>query len=138
MSSIEGYKTLAASIIAAATKDFINALISGHKPHIEEGLQFFRSQYFELLADGINGEQLISKCRRIAREVRRFEISIFYGEQENREYVKELVHKLSDQGLLFARRHLRGCRQIWKSTRNIMWAEMKKRGLIDYFYGSAI
>lgn len=131
---IEGYKELAAAIIGQAVKDFMNALISGNSRRIHEGQEFFRSSYAEVLLDAADPEMLISKCRKIAREVKDFETNIFGANQRDPAEVLAIVSSVSDPALCYARKHLKRNRFVFRSTKRAMLDEMKRRGLQQYIY----
>ena len=130
---IEGYKELAAAIIAAAAKDYTNAIINGRRKKINEGHEFFESSYFQILAQDVTAETLMKKCRAVGLEVRRFEIRLLNA-QGNADAVKQLVGEMSDSALVFARNHLRKNAAVLRGTRKIMAKEAKKRGLVKSNY----
>lgn len=131
---IEGYKELAAAIIGQAVNDFMNALISDDRRRIREGREFFRSEYFGILSDKVTGEALIEKCTRIAAEVRAFEYQLFRTDQTKKDDVHELICCISDQCLLYTRKHLKRNRFVLKSTKKALLKEMYKRKLEKYIY----
>lgn len=58
-----GYKLLAAAVIEKALLDYKAALITKNNDGINEAERFLRSQWFEVLADDLNGERLIKMMR---------------------------------------------------------------------------
>lgn len=131
---IEGYKELASAIIGQAVHDFMNALIGEDLRRIREGREFFRSEYFGILSDKVTGEALIEKCTRIAAEVKAFEFKLFQTDQKNKEAVQELIDCITDQCLLYTRKHLKRNRYVFKSTKKALLKEMHKRNLEKYIY----
>lgn len=131
---IEGYKELAAAIIGQAVHDFMNALIGEDLRRIREGREFFRSEYFRILSDKVQGEMLIDKCTRIAAEVKAFEFHLFKTDQKDKEAVQNLIDCISDQCLLYTRKHLKRNRYVLKSTKKLLLKEMYKRKIEKYIY----
>ena len=58
-----GYKLLAAAVIEKALQDYKAALITKNKDGINAAERFLRSQWFELLANDLNGETLITTMK---------------------------------------------------------------------------
>lgn len=58
-----GYKLLAAAVIEKALQDYKAALITKNKDGINKAERFLRSQWFELLANDLNGETLITTMK---------------------------------------------------------------------------
>lgn len=58
-----GYELLAAAVIEKALQDYKAALMTKNRDGINEAERFLRSQWFELLADDLNGENLITKMK---------------------------------------------------------------------------
>ena len=58
-----GYESLAAAVIEKALQDYKVALMMKDKDGINEAERFLRSQWFEVLADDLNGETLITTMR---------------------------------------------------------------------------
>lgn len=131
---IDGYKELAAAIIGQATRDLMNAFISGNSRRIHEGQEFFRSDYAGVLLDKADPEMLITKCRTIAREVKAFEMQLFAANQKDKAEVLSIVCAVSDGALCYGHKHMKRNRFIFKSTKKIILEEMKRRGMLKYIY----
>ena len=58
-----GYELLAAAVIEKALLDYKAALITKNRDGINEAERFLRSQWFELLADDLNGEILLTTMK---------------------------------------------------------------------------
>ncbi len=58
-----GYELLAAAVIEKALQDYKAALMMKDKDGINEAERFLRSQWFEVLADDLNGETLITTMK---------------------------------------------------------------------------
>ena len=54
-----GYELLAAAVLEKALQDYKAALMTKNRDGINEAERFLRSQWFEVLADDLNGETLI-------------------------------------------------------------------------------
>ena len=58
-----GYELLAAAVIEKALQDYKAALMTKNRDSINEAERFLRSQWFELLANDLNGEMLITTMK---------------------------------------------------------------------------
>lgn len=58
-----GYELLASAVIEKALQDYKAALMTKNRDGINEAERFLRSQWFELLADDLNGETLIKTMK---------------------------------------------------------------------------
>ena len=58
-----GCELLAAAVIEKALQDYKAALMTKNRDGINEAERFLRSQWFELLADDLNGETLITTMK---------------------------------------------------------------------------
>ena len=58
-----GCELLAAAVIEKALQDYKAALMTKNRDGINEAGLFLRSQWFELLADDLNGETLITTMK---------------------------------------------------------------------------
>jgi len=57
------YELLAAAVIEKALQNYKAALMTKNRDGINEAERFLRSQWFELLADDLNGETLITTMK---------------------------------------------------------------------------
>lgn len=58
-----GYELLAVAVIEKALKDYKAGLMTKNRDGINEAERFLRSQWFELLANDLNGETLITTMK---------------------------------------------------------------------------
>lgn len=58
-----GYELLAAAVIEKALQDYKAGLMTKNRDVINEAERFLRSQWFELLANDLNGETLITTMK---------------------------------------------------------------------------
>lgn len=58
-----GYELLAAAVIEKALQDYKAGLMTKNRDSINEAERFLRSQWFELLANDLNGETLITTMK---------------------------------------------------------------------------
>ena len=65
----EGYKALAAGIIATACDDYVRSFMDNDTTKMKTIEKFFLSQRFELLSNGIEGAYLIRRLKDMARSM---------------------------------------------------------------------
>ena len=58
-----GYELLAAAVVEKALQDYKAGLMTKNRDGINEAERFLRSQWFELLANDMNGETLITTMK---------------------------------------------------------------------------
>ena len=58
-----GYELLAVAVIEKALKDYKAGLMTKNRDGINEAERFLRSQWFELLANDLNGETLFTTMK---------------------------------------------------------------------------
>lgn len=58
-----GYELLATAVIEKALLDYKAGLMTKNRDSINEAERFLRSQWFELLANDLNGETLITTMK---------------------------------------------------------------------------
>ena len=62
----DGYKALAAAVIAVACDDYVRAILEKDAMRVNTIEKFFRSQMFTLFSDDVEGSYLIRRMREIA------------------------------------------------------------------------
>lgn len=67
----EGYKALAASVIAMACDDYIRAYLVDDAIRMNTIEKFFKSQRFEMFSDGIDGAYMVRRLKDIARAMKK-------------------------------------------------------------------